>query len=267
MKILGLLLILVVAVNAKAGREGNGGDVIAEEFQDLQKITSKIIALNGAKFPTVPLEKLRTVSDSLLVFSQKSLRLDGFDKDAINYSKKNLVLVNRTTWPGLSEEKKYLLVAHELMGLLELPDQNYRISEAVKGLIPNAQEKSLIKAADWESLLSYNNALKVDLNCQMYIENTLIPEWTFHRHPLYSGVFEGIRMGGVLITLKVNTHTNVLDVEDERIIPDHKSIWRFSKTTSIATIPLQSKFQIPLLPLKLDINITRDATIKCRFKN
>jgi ankyrin repeat protein len=128
------LIFLLFSLTAQAGQEGHGGDAVAYEFIE----TARGIAegLERTRLDSLPSPEfsvdLRRVIGKTLVRSDVGINLDGIEVDAINYPGKNppLILVNRNRWFQYTSQfhRKRILVLHEYLSILGIPDTRYEIS-------------------------------------------------------------------------------------------------------------------------------------------
>lgn len=117
---------------------GNAGDIYVGEFKAIAKdIVSdfKIRRLKSKHFSPLDLEKM---VNETLVSSEENLFLWNSENgtyvevDAINFYPTNKwIKINRSRWRVMVSEKlKYMLVLHEYLVLMGLPDLNYDLSSS-----------------------------------------------------------------------------------------------------------------------------------------
>jgi hypothetical protein len=107
---------------------GSGGDVYALQFvssaeqvlQYLQKTPLRSIDL-------VALEQ--AVNSAKVESTEETLKLEGMDKDALNYPAQNRIVFSRKRWEAMATNERLALVLHEYLGLLGQKDASYQFSK------------------------------------------------------------------------------------------------------------------------------------------
>jgi hypothetical protein len=124
------ITLAILSQSAFAGPRiiGNGGDVHALEFvTTAQQVLSY---LQKFKFEGLDTKALGQAIDSAKVEStEEPLKLNGMDKDAINYPTENRIVFNSKRWGSLATNERLALVLHEYLGLLGKNDANYQFSK------------------------------------------------------------------------------------------------------------------------------------------
>lgn len=122
------------------GPGGSGGGSGPEvEFIQIAKHLEQILGLVPERFPLVPVHQMWRVyhintKDDLQTYKLSILpRLmkDGEEKDALNYPKQDLIELSSARWDLMSQERKYIVVLHELLGLMEVDDAGYKLSNEI----------------------------------------------------------------------------------------------------------------------------------------
>lgn len=113
---------LTAKIKFGTGSGVGGGDVLADEFQNL--LRSSIFELgeiNGGviRGKRLPIQRLTQQLQDLTVemTSGELLRVDGVTKIALNFPDRDLIMVDRDVWMGLSHSEKVRLALHEYFGL------------------------------------------------------------------------------------------------------------------------------------------------------
>ncbi|HVK62424.1 MAG TPA: hypothetical protein VM432_12780 [Bdellovibrionales bacterium] len=136
--ILALLFVVTFStpVVASAGHEsGNGGDAVASEFiitavdlVDRIRDVGETRVRFGALLNAIATTEVHSVDDAL------SLE-NGLVVDALNFPKRKLILVNRARWQSLDSSSqlvaRLVLVLHEYLGIMGIPDRQYRVSRTI----------------------------------------------------------------------------------------------------------------------------------------
>lgn len=136
MKITLWLAIAFLPLSALAGREGNGGDPAALEFQksalqaiqDIQSEATEYPAVKAAELSAIVLRlKILVVSDPLFV------KKEGVSQEsaAVNYPDIDTIYLNRARWKEITNpDVRRALALHELLGLAGLESSgSYPISQ------------------------------------------------------------------------------------------------------------------------------------------
>ncbi len=160
--------ILIFASAVQAGRESGGGNTAAAEFYQLGHRT--LVALTQAN-PIVILERttinlndlLKALETSKIEFVNENLSLNGVSVQAINYPDQKKILVSQNAWNGLSPSQKRQLIIHEVLGLLNIEDIHYKVSQTICSTFSGTLE------------LNHENVLSLNL------KKTVIKPEDFHR--------------------------------------------------------------------------------------
>ena len=125
-----LLAFALASSTAVAGPRiiGNGGDVYALQFISYgEKI---LLYLQNSQLNAIDTVTLGKIINSAQVESTtKTLKLNGMDKDAINYPAEQKIIFNRARWGSMSSEERLALVLHEYLGLMGKEQANYEFSK------------------------------------------------------------------------------------------------------------------------------------------
>jgi hypothetical protein len=119
------------------GRESGGGDAYAIEFVTIAQQISFFLKEN----PSVKIDGPRldkAIASTTVESTNKELILDGKAKDAINYPAEGKIVFNRKRWEKISSDAKPVLVLHEYLGIMRVPDIGYSLSKEVLGLLPSS---------------------------------------------------------------------------------------------------------------------------------
>lgn len=121
-----LTLFLSFSVFAEEAGPGHGGGGSSEdaEFYKMARYFSAQITEMGDFFKNdIPSDKLSRIVQRMRVKSSpEKLTLRGASVEAINYPEALKVIFSELDWNKKTPKKKYQLVIHELLGLLEIPD-------------------------------------------------------------------------------------------------------------------------------------------------
>jgi len=137
----------LIVVNSifEGGVDAGGGDQIAAEF--IQKARSVLAIFQKTEisksFPEVSTIELENAVQSVrIISSDKELILEGVRVDAINRPSKNTIEIDRERWLEYFSNnsiKTLSLVFHEYLGIMRVPDVNYRLSENFRQWLENNQ--------------------------------------------------------------------------------------------------------------------------------
>jgi hypothetical protein len=122
----------LVGGDESAGTRG-GGNMVASEFYDtgieiLKALEPRSPATaNGKLIDAAVLNGM--FQETILSVSDKNLYLNGSLVDAINEPAKNRIQISGPSWVKLNKDKRYRLVAHEILGLARIPDVQYKTSQ------------------------------------------------------------------------------------------------------------------------------------------
>lgn len=109
---------------------GNGGDGYSLQF--VTSAQTVLSYLQKYQFEGIDTNALAKTIDSAKVEStDEDLKLNGMNKDAINYPSENRIVFNRARWNSLAGKERLALVLHEYLGLLGTDDTNYQLSKLV----------------------------------------------------------------------------------------------------------------------------------------
>lgn len=142
---LSALLSLVSAIPAQAnlteGHEnGNAGDIFAIEFKlTARDVVQRLRLLSPDDLNGISLSQLSAAILKTKVSSEEHVYLYGYEVNAKNLPKENLIVINRSWWRPLrvaSETRNRLrLVLHEYLPLIGVGDEGARISERLIALM------------------------------------------------------------------------------------------------------------------------------------
>lgn len=132
MKKFGFVLTLLAFCSCAFAREGGvtsgGGDSVSAEFTQIARFIAGVIRTQT----TLPVSAAAfdAAINSTLVVSKRRTILNGNEMEAINYPSQHKIEVNRTRWLENKDaiQRRYVLVAHEYLGILGLDDKRYQIS-------------------------------------------------------------------------------------------------------------------------------------------
>jgi hypothetical protein len=156
---------------------GNAGDSVAAEFiLSGRDVLQRIEFVNQASGVVFDTENLRAAVKATEVVSEDNLKLDGHERDAVNYyPKKRLIKVNRQRWKDLrrpQETKTRLrLVLHEYLWISGIDDTNYVQSEYLIELL-NVKNYS---PTVWWNPVNPVNMIQLKLRYASSAECTLSP--------------------------------------------------------------------------------------------
>ena len=112
---------------------GGGGNARALEFSGYY--LDFIGALTSSNFVGSPVisqaewDKIYSLNEKIeLQFVYRNLKLRKKSVDAINFPKTKIIEVNIPAWDRLQKNQRYALAVHEILGLAEISDTNYRRS-------------------------------------------------------------------------------------------------------------------------------------------
>ncbi len=123
------LFVFGVSLSAHGGPRviGNGGDTYALQFVTFAQ--NILLYLQNSNIKGLDTEALSQVIEKTHVESTtKELKLNGLEKDAINYPSENRIIFNRTRWTAMVMDERLALVLHEYLGLLGVEDASYKYS-------------------------------------------------------------------------------------------------------------------------------------------
>lgn len=124
--------LLLLSQNLHAGPRviGNGGDVYALQF--VSYANKILLYLQNSQVEGLDIKTLSKAIESAKVESTtKDLKLNGMDKDAINYPTQNRIVFNQKRWSSMLNDERLALVLHEYLGLIGKEDANYQFSKLV----------------------------------------------------------------------------------------------------------------------------------------
>lgn len=129
-KILVLTAFLSFSISTHAGPRviGNGGDVYALQFITFAQYLLK--HLQNSNIKGLDIDALgNAINTSSVESTEEYLKLNGMDKDAINYPSEKRIIFNRIRWSSFITNERLALVLHEYLGLLGTQDANYQYSK------------------------------------------------------------------------------------------------------------------------------------------
>lgn len=128
------------------GRESGGGDAYAIEFVTIAEQLSSFLKTSPTS--KINVEDLNKAIEKTTVESTaKELVLDGKTKDAINYPGEMKIVFNRKRWDAITSDAKPVLVLHEYLGILRIPDVGYIVSREVLGALPSSADERFQEGA------------------------------------------------------------------------------------------------------------------------
>ena len=131
---------------------GNGGDDYSIEFIGTAYEVLETLLYYPIK--EVSPDKFLTAIRETKVNSKSRLYKGGYEVDALNYPKLNppKIELSRSGWDRLDQKpiRKMLLVFHEYLGIMEVADDNYQLTQKLREALfcekfSNAQDKSKLK--------------------------------------------------------------------------------------------------------------------------
>lgn len=141
-----LLLGILISFRTYAGggTVGNGGDSYVMDFIATGERVAKwleaerineLSGLNAESFAkTLKMAKISSVEAPLI--------LDGIEKDAINIPSTREIALNRSRWKSINNDfRKVGLVIHEVLGLMKINDEGYKISIPISSRITGVDPK------------------------------------------------------------------------------------------------------------------------------
>lgn len=120
------LMILIGAHSSLAGQDRGGGSLVESEFQTISKEIED--NLYSSSIPGFSIEKFRLSvrTAKIQAVEEKLFDRNGELKDALNYPSQNRVEVNIAAWTMASSfYLRAVIVAHEHLGLMGIPDPGY----------------------------------------------------------------------------------------------------------------------------------------------
>lgn len=132
-------LALTVGSIAKAGDwSSGGGDTTAQEFAtlgyDIYRYFTWIDDQRRAEYGIRSLYSYQQTLQETKVRSEEHVFLDGKEVDAINTPDRKEIVVNRSRWSAIQNEKdRAPLVLHEYLGILRVDDTHYQHSHLLVG--------------------------------------------------------------------------------------------------------------------------------------
>ena len=128
------LTVCFLATSAWAGPRviGNGGDFYALQFASYADRIVTYLQINQDDIPEVSADTMeKIVAETKIESTTKKLILDGYEKAAINYPDKKLIVINQDQWSASSDRERSALVLHEYLGLMGIEDAKYAVSKRV----------------------------------------------------------------------------------------------------------------------------------------
>jgi hypothetical protein len=112
---------------------GNAGDLLSKEFFFLaREITNNISKVELNRYDNSIDDRINTLLPILNFKVGKNLLLDGQPVTAINYPKKNTLIIDKEKWRAISKRNdKRQLILHELLWLIGIEDADYQNSEYI----------------------------------------------------------------------------------------------------------------------------------------
>jgi len=168
------------------GSSSGGGNVREIEFHArIDKIAQILQNPEVADLyrGTISSHELDTIADLIQVnFLDTDLFKEGIRKDALNFPSERRILVSQTSWDKLANNtaQKDLLVFHEMLGLLERDDSNYRHSRKLLPFIARHDTNHCEENADYqysniEGIWAFNNTASVLVKISLSQEEPASP--------------------------------------------------------------------------------------------
>jgi hypothetical protein len=138
---------------------GNGGDGLAAEFILTAKDAFRILKNKPESAQYLDLDKLSmAIANTKVSSSKEPLILNGIEVDAINYPRRQLIVINRARWLDLRHSNRTLtrfnLVVHEYLGIMGIDDHQYNISESIVKIMNPSQYNT---SKFWKPMNPTNN--------------------------------------------------------------------------------------------------------------
>lgn len=106
------------------------------QWLSVQKIND-ISGLSAEKFES-------TLKSAKITSTEAPLLLDEVEKDAINYPSEGKIVLNRSRWNFIDADfRKVGIVIHELLGLMKIDDQGYKVSIVLSSKITGVNPKNV----------------------------------------------------------------------------------------------------------------------------
>lgn len=197
------ILALGMASAALAGpRVGNGGDADAFDFLSIARADQDILKKGiGPANLIDPLSYEKAIDTTTVEFTFDVLKDgNGIEKDALNYPSDHEIDVNRVHWSVLSLTQREILVLHEYLGILGIPDNQYATSSGSLGL--NFSPSGLVSTDPYASVSSYN-----------YYDEPIFQSQTISCAPTADGrpSFDRIEVDVAAKSMTVYAHTGAIE--------------------------------------------------------
>jgi|GEM_PF-5180792 len=139
---IGIFSIATNALATTSGDKGNGGDHYAIEFVDLaHQISGWICAgYDNTLGQQVGCKRFADAVDTTTVESTNDeLEVGTAVKDALNFPLQEKIMFNRKAWDEMGIGfRRAQLVLHEYLGILQIDDSDYQLSNWISGMDLNA---------------------------------------------------------------------------------------------------------------------------------
>ena len=128
----------------EGGTVGNGGDTFVIQFLSTARQGRDLLQKTQVKL--IPLSKFSDAIVSTAVEStEQDLYIGGVKKDGINYPLEKRIIFNRQAWAAIKDQQTRLVfVIHEFLGIIEMDDSHYQVSNEVVKQIISKQNPSIL---------------------------------------------------------------------------------------------------------------------------
>lgn len=174
------------------GVDAGGGNADVAEFYTIARSISIHYQDTGSRTSL-------SMKSMLLVDLVKSMKVEEVTHklylnnqyvEAINYPTENKIQFDASAWREKDNFKKTQLVIHELLGLLRVPDLNYKLSLEI---LSEMYSDGLDFNKGLEQLLKYNRPFKLKMvECKIYKNYVYVPFKTFKLTECAGGLCERV---------------------------------------------------------------------------
>lgn len=138
---------------------GNGGDVIASEFNSIAR--TAVYFLKSKSLTAIEKNIVKNIEvkmdTTMLVSVSEKLILNGREVDAINYPIENKILISKNRWEQIrlrNPAERALIVLHEYIWITGVNDQNYNFSTSLVNKVKANLNENSIATEKYQVLIS-----------------------------------------------------------------------------------------------------------------
>lgn len=147
---LGLMAHIPAEAQKRKGREGSGGGSFLEmKFKQVAQSSVLWMSANQIRFAygrEIPLQRLHRIvySDGLnIVISDEPISYEGSKKSAV--AENSVITLYRQDWVQIQDDRAFrTMVLHELMRLVDVDDDDYKVSAALDKALIGMEASSAI---------------------------------------------------------------------------------------------------------------------------